>query len=71
VFTLHTGWLGVVTGISAASTGRVLALLKYYNNNKHFTRTIATWRGKGIRAFQPMWLDFMLGLTCEKCGKKF
>jgi len=28
VYTAHRGWLGVVTGISAASTGGVLVLLK-------------------------------------------
>ena len=27
MFTLHTGWLGVVMGVSVALTGRVLVLI--------------------------------------------
>jgi len=41
VFTLHTGWLGVVTGISAASTGGILVSVIIPNiiirDNFHFT----------------------------------
>jgi len=33
VYTAHRGWLGVVTGISAASTGTILVLYsKYYRH---------------------------------------
>jgi len=33
VYTAHRGWLGVVTGISAASTGGVLVYTKYMQEN--------------------------------------
>jgi len=46
VYTAHRGWLGVVTGISAASTGGVLVLAKsihvsrlgFYNQSFTFNK---------------------------------
>jgi len=36
VYTAHRGWLGVVTGISAASTGGVLVFLKSIADGNRF-----------------------------------
>jgi len=42
VYTAHRGWLGVVTGISAASTGSVLVLVIPHKKKKSDCPDIAT-----------------------------